>query len=107
MIYLTALFMFFFFFVGLLLMFLPGRLSKSFAIVPFIFELPLVASPQTVWADLGTGPLIVQVSLPAILTGMLFNFFLVFVFIAFVNFLEFDDRDLRPPFTKKPKKRQL
>ena len=106
MIYLSFIWIIFFFFTGLLLMFLPGRVSKSVAIAPFIFDFALVALPQTVWAEPPSGPRIVLLPLPIAVLTFALNFFVLFTLLAFLNFLEYDTRELRPPFKKRKPKKQ-
>ena len=101
MIYLSFMWMIFFFFTGLLLMFLPGRVTKSLSLFPFMFDFALTALPQTVWSDLSTGPRIFLLPLPVPVLTFGLNFFLFFILLAFLNFLEFDSRELKPPFRKR------
>jgi hypothetical protein len=77
--------------MGLIMMLLPGKLPRGMAILVFIFELPQIARPQTLWLE---GPLKIQfIPLPALDALYGYTFFLMWTFIAYVNYMETILRD--------------
>jgi len=82
------------------MMILPGKLPRFFAIIMSGFELPLIAGKETILTE---GPLAWQtVSIPALDQLYGYIFFLMWTFIAYANFLDTMERDIRGRKRKKP-----